>query len=153
MAHIHIRPAVANDAADLIRLIQELALYEREPQAVTNTVELMIAEGFGDKPYFEAQVAEQEGRVVGMAIYYWAYSTWRGKYLYLDDLYVEEAHRRLGIGEQLLDKVLEYAHMRGAALVKWQVLHWNEPAIAFYKKYQVVMDNEWIDCKHYFNQR
>ena len=132
-------------------LIKELAAFERAPDAVWNTTEDMLADGFGDRPFFEAFVAEHEdGEVVGMAMYHWAYSSWKGKYLFLDDLYVKEKIRGQGLGKKLLDTFLNEAQIKDARMVKWQVLHWNEPAIKMYEKYNVTFDNEWIDCKIFY---
>jgi ribosomal protein S18 acetylase RimI-like enzyme len=149
---IIIRKAEARDVKDIMLLIRELAVFERAPDAVINTDEEMLRDGFGENPSFEAFVAELKdtGEVVGVSLYHWAYSTWKGKYMYLDDLYVKEKMRGQSVGKMLLDAFLKDAKDRGANLVKWQVLHWNEPAIKFYEKYGVTFDNEWIDCKIYY---
>lgn len=145
---VTIRKAQPSDAPHILGLIRELALFEKAPEAVWNTEAEIMEEGFGAHPYFFAFVAEAaDGEIVGMAVYHWAYSTWKGKYMFLDDLYVKEKMRGQGVGKLLLDAFLADAKERGANLVKWQVLHWNEPAINFYRKYEVLMDNEWIDCK------
>ncbi|MCW3126396.1 MAG: Diamine N-acetyltransferase [Bacteroidetes bacterium] len=149
---ILIRKAEARDVADIMLLIRELAAFERAPDAVLNTEEEMLRDGFGEQPSFEAFVAEVKdtGEVVGVSLFHWAYSTWKGKYMYLDDLYVKEKMRGQSVGKMLLEAFLQYAQEQGANLVKWQVLNWNEPAIQFYKKYDVTFDNEWIDCKIYY---
>ena len=150
--NILIRKAEAKDIPALMLLVKELATFERAPDAVWNTEAEMLRDGFGDNPSFQAYVAEIEetGEVVGLSLYHWAYSTWKGKYMYLDDLYVKEKVRGQNAGTKLLEAFLKDAQEQGANLVKWQVLHWNEPAISFYKKYDVAFDKEWIDCKIYF---
>lgn len=128
-------------------LICELALYEKAPQEVTNTVEDMIRDGFGSNPVFRCLVAESEGEIIGMAIYFIKYSTWKGKGIYLDDIVVTEQMRGKGIGSLLFDELIRDAVSLGAVQLHWQVLDWNEPAIRFYKKYHAEMDGEWINCK------
>ena len=129
------------------RLIQELAEYEKAPQEVTNTLEMMREDGFGTNPIFQFFVAEtpEEG-LIGIAIYFTAYSTWKGKMLFLEDLVVTEAYRRYGLGKKLFDAFARRALELGAKRLKWQVLEWNEPAITFYKKLNCNLDGEWINC-------
>ena len=135
----------------MLQLVKELAHFERAPDAVWNTEAAMLKEGFGEQPYFYTFVAElPDGEVVGLALYHWAYSSWKGKYMYLDDLYVKEKMRGKGAGKQLMDTFLKEAQAQGANMVKWQVLNWNEPAIEMYRKVGVTFDNEWIDCKIFY---
>ena len=135
----------------MLQLVKELANFERAPDAVWNTEEAMLKEGFGEQPHFYTFVAElADGEVVGLALYHWAYSSWKGKYMYLDDLYVKEKMRGKGTGKQLMDTFLKEAQAQGANMVKWQVLNWNEPAIEMYRKVGVTFDNEWIDCKIFY---
>ena len=150
--NITLRKAVPKDVSAILSLVKELALFEKAPDAVTNTETMILRDGFGENPAFRCMVTEinDTGEVVGMALYYWAYSTWKGRYMYLDDLYVKEKMRGLGIGKQLLEAFIADAKESGAQLVKWEVLDWNEPAIEFYKRYDVTFDNEWIHCKLYF---
>jgi ribosomal protein S18 acetylase RimI-like enzyme len=152
--NILIRKAEAKDVPDLMLLIRELAVFERAPDAVWNTDAEMLRDGFGENPGFTAFVAELKdtGEVVGVSLFHPAYSTWKGKYLYLDDLYVKEKMRGQGVGKMLLDAFLEVAKQEKVKLVKWQVLHWNEPAVELYRKYGVTFDNEWIDCKIFYPQ-
>ena len=131
----------------MLDLIKELALYEKAPEEVTTTVETMTKDGFGSEPIFHASVAEVNGQVVGLAIYYIVYFTWKGKSVYLDDLVVNEKFRTLGIGKKLFDAVGQFAKSIGANQLRWHVLNWNEPAINFYKKYNPSFDPEWITCK------
>jgi len=140
---VTIRPADEEDFPALLEMIRELALFEKAPHRVRNSVEQMRAE----KDYFRAFVAQtSEGRIVGMALFYFAYYTWVGKSLYLDDLYVKEAWRGRGIGRALLNRVLDFARQNGCKRVRWQVLEWNTPAIEFYRKMGVDLDGEWINC-------
>ena len=145
---ITIRPATAADVPALFSLVKELALYECAPDAVHNSEAQMLEEGFGAIPYFNAIVAEDKDtkEVIGMTLYHWAYSTWKGKYIYLDDFYVRENKRGQGIGKRLMDAFLLEAKTLGAHGAKWQVLDWNTSAIDFYKKYEVVFDAEWLNC-------
>lgn len=131
----------------MLALIQELALYEKAPQEVTTTVETMEQDGFGANPIYCAHVAEADGKIVGVAVYYIAYSTWKGKSVYLDDIVITENFRRFGIGKKLFDAVGIFAKSIGANQLRWHVLEWNEPAINFYRKYDASVDPEWITCK------
>lgn len=144
---IVIRETRKEDVTSVLALIRELATFEKAPEQVTNTAEQMISEGFGSQPAFESIVAELDGSIVGMAIYFVKYSTWKGKGIYLDDIYVQESMRRKGIGKLLFDAVIQIAANKEANQLHWQVLNWNTPAIEFYKQYQSDLDSEWINCK------
>lgn len=144
---IQIRNAREEDMPAVHGLISELAAYERAPLEVTNTVSDMLRDGFGPQPVFYCQVAEVVGNIVGMAIYFIKYSTWKGKGVYLDDIVVTESFRKQGIGAKLLHAVIQHSAELGANQLHWQVLDWNTPAIEFYKKYHVQFDEEWINCK------
>lgn len=141
-----IRKATPEDMPKVLELITELAVYENAAEQVENTVEQLTEDGFGANPVFECIVAEEE-TVVGFALFYTSYSTWKGTCLYLEDLLVTESKRRAGIGKLLFDEVLQVAKDRGAKRFEWQVLDWNEPAINFYKKYNADLDPEWINGK------
>jgi len=145
----HIRLAKREDAPTCHDLIMELAIFEKAPEKVSNTLAQFTEDGFGKKPIYHLYVAEWNAtkEVVGMALFVIGYSTWKGKMLYLDDLVVREAYRGNGIGRALIDKLFEYAQENEVKIVKWQVLDWNEPAIKFYKKLNMTLDAEWIDCK------
>jgi len=147
MNNICVRPAVKDDMSRVLELITELAIYENAEEQVSNSVEQLIEDGFGENPTFECRVAEKDSEVVGFAIFYTSYSTWKGNCLYLEDLLVTESERRSGIGKLLFDEVLSIAKERGAKRFEWQVLDWNEPAINFYKKYKADLDPEWINGK------
>ena len=142
-----VRWAVKDDCTRMMELIQELAVYEKEPDAVTVTFDHFVESGFGPNPVWSAFVAEYEGNVEGFALYYIRYSTWKGQRLYLEDFLVSEKMRGKGIGKLLFNKLLEEAQAKQYSGMAWQVLDWNEPAINFYKKYpDVVIDKGWLNC-------
>lgn len=141
-----IRTAKKEDCEQLLGLIKELAIYEKEPDAVTVSLEHFRESGFGENPAWGAFVAEFEGKIVGMSLYYIRYSTWKGQRLYLEDLIVTESFRGQGLGKELFEKTIEFGKEKGYSGMMWQVLDWNEPAINFYKKYQAKFDNEWVNC-------
>jgi GNAT superfamily N-acetyltransferase len=141
-----IRPAIQSDCARLLELIHELAVYEKAPEQVTVSLSHFIESGFGNKPVWWALVAEVDGVVVGMALYYIRYSTWKGQRLYLEDLLVTEEMRGNKIGSMLVDALIKEAKQKGFKGMNWQVLEWNEPAINFYKKYKADFDPEWVNC-------
>lgn len=142
-----IRKATTADLPSILDLIKELAIYEKAPDAVTVTEEV-FRQSYQENR-FESYVAVSDNEIVGIILFYEAYSSWKGKYIYLDDFVVREKYRRYGIGRDLFEKLLKIGNERDMALIKWQVLDWNEPAINFYKKYKAVFDGEWLDCKIY----
>ena len=132
------------DLPQVLALIQELAEYEKAPHEVTNTLAAMQRDGFGPEPIFSFFVAEDTaGSIIGIALYYTAYSTWKGRMLFLEDLVVTEAQRGTGLGRKLFDAVVAEVRRTGAHRLKWQVLEWNEPAIGFYRKLGANLDPEW----------
>jgi GNAT superfamily N-acetyltransferase len=141
----HIRKAVKEDCAAMMQLIHELALYEKAPQEVTVEFDHFVQSGFGQNPVWWAFVAETEGKVVGFALYYIRYSTWKGQRLYLEDLLVTENSRGQGIGKLLFDKLIEECKEKKYSGMAWQVLDWNEPAINFYKKFDADIDPSWLN--------
>lgn len=145
--NIIVRKGTKEDMPSVHALIYELAVYEKAPQEVSNTVDDMLKDGFGEHPIFFCLVAEIDGKVVGTAIYHLKYSTWKGRGVYLDDIVVTESMRGNKIGSLLFDEVVKDAKNLKAKQLHWQVLDWNEPAIHFYKKYESNMDGEWINCK------
>jgi GNAT superfamily N-acetyltransferase len=142
---IVIRDAVREDVPAMFELIKELALYEKALESVTNTVDRMYIDGFGEDPIFGTIVSEVDNEIVGMALYYYRYSTWKGKRLYLEDLIVSETMRGQGLGEKLLSKIIEKARQTECTGLMWQVLDWNEPAINFYKKFGARFDEGWVN--------
>ena len=142
-----VRKGTKEDMPAVHALISELAHYEKAPHEVTNTVEDMLRDGFGESPVFHCLVAEVGGKIVGMAIYFIKYSTWKGKGVYLDDIVVTESCRGKGIGHALFNRLAHESLLLGAKQLHWQVLDWNEPAIRFYQKYSTTLDSEWINCK------
>ena len=150
---IKIRKAVRKDCARMMELIQELATYEKAPDEVTVTLSHFEESGFGQNPVWWAFVAEVSGVVVGMALYYVRYSTWKGQRMYLEDLLVTEEMRGKKIGSLLFDALIQEAKDKKFIGMNWQVLDWNEPAINFYKKYNARFDPEWLNCSISFNQK
>ncbi len=131
----------------MMELIQELAVYEKEPDAVTVSIDHFVESGFGEKPVWFAWVAEHEGHVEGFALCYIRYSTWKGQRLYLEDFLVSEKMRGKGMGKLLFDTLIEECKAKKYSGLVWQVLDWNEPAINFYKKYpEVSIDGGWLNC-------
>lgn len=151
-AHIKIRKGTKEDLPQVLELIRELAEYERAPQEVDNSVERMEADGFGPDKVFDFLVADEEGKIRGIALYYWSYSTWKGKCMYLEDLVVTESYRRYGIGQLLFNELIQIAKEKDARRLSWQVLEWNEPAIRFYKKIGADLDPEWINGRLTYEQ-
>jgi len=141
-----IRKGTKEDLPQLLELIHELAIYEKAPHEVEITLEQLQEDGFGEKPVYEFFVAEDDSKIVGVALYYFRYSTWKGKAVYLEDLVVRESERGKGYGQLLLDAIIKEAKRTNARQVRWQVLDWNEPAINFYKKLGADLDGEWINC-------
>jgi len=150
---IKIRKAVRKDCARMMELIQELATYEKAPDEVTVSFSHFEESGFGANPVWWAFVAEVSGVVVGMALYYVRYSTWKGQRMYLEDILVTEEMRGKKIGGLLFDALIEEAKEKKFMGMNWQVLDWNEPAINFYKKYNASFDPEWLNCSISFNQK
>jgi L-amino acid N-acyltransferase YncA len=145
--NVIIRPAVKADCAAIMKLVQELADYEKAPNEVTVSMQHFEESGFGEKPVWHAFVAEVEGAVAGFALCYIRYSTWKGQRLYLEDLLVTDAMRGKGVGKLLFDRLIEECKAKKYSGLVWQVLDWNEPAINFYKKYDSVkFDSEWVNC-------
>ena len=141
-----IRPGKKSDIPQVFELIKELAEYEKALDKVSNTVEKLEEDGFGPNPVYELFVAEIENNIVGIALTYYRFSTWRGKVMYLEDLIVREHMRRRGIGKKLFDMVLDHAKVTSCVGLSLQVLDWNDLGINFYKKYNMEFDDEWINC-------
>ena len=146
---IQIRRAVKKDCVQLMKLVQELADYEKAPNEVTVTLHHFEESGFGIQPVWWAFVAEENGLIKGFALYYIRYSTWKGQAMYLEDIVVTESMRGKGIGKLLFDALIEEAREKKLNRIIWQVLEWNQPAINFYKKYKANFDAEWTNCSLY----
>lgn len=142
-AILKIRKALKEDMPKVLELIQELADFENEPDAVEITVEDLEREGLGENPLFHCLVAEKNGEVVGTALFYFRFSTWKGRSLHLEDLIVKESERGQGIGEALYKEVMRFAYDRGLKRVAWDVLDWNVDAIRFYERTGAKLMSEW----------
>lgn len=142
---ITIRKAVSSDVSDILLLVNELALFEKAPQEVTATIQDYLSNGFQDNPLFECNLAFFDEKLAGFCLWYFRFSTWKGKRLYVEDLYIKEEFRGLGMGKVLLDLAIEEAKKSNCSGLMWQVLDWNKPAIEFYKKYKANLDGEWIN--------
>lgn len=148
---IIIRKAVKEDCAAIMKLVHELAVYEKAPDEVTVTMEHFVESGFGENSVWEAFVAEEERVILAFALYYTRYSTWKGQRMYLEDLLVTEKMRGKNIGKLLFDALIEECKQKKYSGLVWQVLDWNEPAINFYKKIEgVKFDGEWVNCSMEF---
>ena len=130
-------------------MVRELAAYEKAPDEVTVTLEHFTESGFGENPVWWAFVAEENNTVIGFALYYIRFSTWKGQRMYLEDILVTEQMRGKGLGKMLFDRLIEEAREKQFKGMVWQVLEWNEPAINFYKKYNAEIDPGWLNCSIY----
>ena len=144
---IYIRKGTQEDIPQALGLVRELAIFEKAPAEVEVTVAEMTEWGFGKDKQFDFFVAEENDQVLGIALYYFKYSTWKGKCLFLEDIIVTESHRGKGVCQLLFDEVVKVAKETKVRRMEWQVLDWNEPAIKFYAKYNSCLDGEWINCK------
>jgi len=135
------------DCAEVYKLIHELAAFENAPDEVVLTLSQLEEDAFGENAIIEIRVAEYEGKIVGAALTYEKYSTWKGRSLHLEDLIVRESHRGMGIGTMLFKEIIDLCKKRNYGRMEWQVLDWNEPAIEFYKKYGTTFLYEWLDCR------
>jgi GNAT superfamily N-acetyltransferase len=148
MTNIICRTARREDMPFIYDLVRDLAIYENALESLTFDLE-----GYYkcfDERIFESIVAELDGHIVGACIYYMTFSTWKGKMLYLEDFVVKESYRKKGIGQVLWDSYINIAKVKDCALVKWQVLDWNEPAIKFYEKNGATIEKEWWNGKIIF---
>lgn len=139
-----IRKSRAEDMEAVLELIKELAIFEKEPEAVIVTVEDLIRDGFGADPLFYSYVAIEDGTIVGMALYYYRYSTWKGRTLHLEDLVVKETQRGSGIGFALYSEIIKTGHDDNVQRIEWNVLNWNTPAIEFYRKSGATVLEDWM---------
>lgn len=143
-----IRPAEPADVETILELIRALAEYEHEPQSAVATGEDLLRDGFGPQPRFRCLIAEWDGAPAGFALYFYNYSTWKGRHgLFLEDLFVKPEFRKLGIGKALLVKVAQIAVAEGCGRYEWQVLDWNQPSIDFYESVGALQMKEWVPMR------
>lgn len=142
-SNITIRNGKAEDMEAIWKLIRELAAFEREPEAVVISPSDLIRDGFGETPLFHTFVAEDASGIIGMALFYYRYSTWKGRTIHLEDLIVTESARGTGAGQALYQAVLDKGKADGVRRVEWAVLNWNEPAIRFYEKSGAKVLEDW----------
>lgn len=140
-----IRKGTRDDLPSVLELIRDLAEYEKAPKEVTITLADLETDGFGAHPLFHLFVASEGLSICGMALYFYSYSTWKGRCIYLEDLVVKEQYRRKGIGRLLFEALAAEARAFGAQRLQWQVLDWNEPALRFYRKMEAHLDGSWIN--------
>ena len=138
-----IRKATKNDMPSVLELIQELATFEKEPDAVVVTVDDLIRDGFSENPLCQCFVAEEENEIIGMALYYYRYSTWKGKTIHLEDLIVKENKRGTGAGFALYKEIIKQGKAENVRRIEWNVLDWNTPAIDFYEKSGAKVLGDW----------
>lgn len=152
MDEVIVRKGKKDDLNQVLNLIKELALYEKALDQVTITLKDLEQDGFGDHPYFWFIVAEYQQKVIGISFYFIRYSTWKGKFLFLEDFVVQEKWRGNGIGAMLFEATAEIAVEMKTKGMFWQVLDWNKPAINFYKKYDSIIEGNWLNGKLTLNQ-
>ncbi len=138
-----VREGQAKDVKAILDLIIELAVFEKEPNAVELTTKDLLQDGFSEHPKFKTFVAEENGVIIGMALFYERYSTWKGKAIHLEDLMVTQNKRGIGAGKALYTAVLKYAYTLGVKRVAWEVIDWNENAIRFYKSTGATILDDW----------
>jgi len=142
-----IREGLKEDLPKVLELINELADYEKSLEEVTITLDDLENDGFGDISYYSFLVAENNNTIVGLSFYFIRYSTWKGKFLYLEDFIVREEYRNQGIGSLLFDATINVCKKEDLNGMIWQVLDWNAPAIEFYKKYNATICTDWYNGK------
>ena len=146
MKNAIIKKGTKQHMPQVLDLIKELADYEKAPNDVLISADTLLKEGFGPNKIFNTIVAEIDGKVIGMLLYYPVFSTWKGRSIYLEDLIVAKNHRRKGIGQLLIDALIAEAKESQAKKIRWQVLDWNTPAIKFYQRINATLEKSWIDC-------
>jgi len=141
---MNIRKGAIEDMSAVLELIKELATFEKEPNAVVVNVTDLERDGFGESPLFYTFIAEQNNEIVGMALYYYRYSTWKGRTIHLEDLIVKEKMRGSGLGFELYSAVIAQGKSDGVRRIEWNVLDWNTPAIEFYEKSGAKVLKDWL---------
>ena len=145
-----IRTATRQDVTAIFQLIEELASFERAPEQVVNTPAQLEIDLFDDQICSAIVATDPDNTVVGFALYYISYSTWKGRCLYLEDFYVQETDRKQGYGQALFDEVVRTAKQMGVKRMDWQVLDWNHTALNFYRRNHATLDPEWINGRLFF---
>ena len=152
MNNTQIRQGKPDDIPELLKLIKELAIFEKAESEVIMTEKQLMEDGFGANKQFDFIVAESDNSIQGIALYFYKFSTWKGKVIHLEDLIVKQNLRQNGIVTLLFEAILEIAKKEKAYRMEWQVLDWNEPAIKFYDKYKTEYGNEWLNARLNYEQ-
>ena len=142
-----IRKGLKRDLTSVLKLIVELADYENAADQVTITLDDLENDGFGSQPCFWFLVAEKDDEIIGLSFYWIRYSTWKGKFLFLEDFVIKEEYRRHGIGSKLFKETIKISKQLNLNGMIWQVLDWNIPAIDFYKKFNAEISKDWLNGK------
>jgi GNAT superfamily N-acetyltransferase len=154
--NIQIRPATIADMPTVHALVRELAIYENAPEQHTATIsdyEKDFSDGIFEVQFaVDTDVTEGTETIVGMIFYHFAYSTWRGRMMYLEDFVVTESYRQYGVGQLLFDRFLAISVEKGCVMTKWQVLDWNTPAVKFYEKNKAIIEKEWWNGKIFLKE-
>ncbi|MEY2636077.1 MAG: Diamine N-acetyltransferase [Bacteroidota bacterium] len=145
MDKINIRRATKEDIGLVRDLVMELAIFEKAPEEVTSSLADYVQEGFSDSPLFTANLIYLNDELAGFSLWYYRFSTWKGRRFYLEDLYIKEAYRGKGLGRKLINEAIEEAKRMKCTGMMWQVLDWNQPAIDFYNTLGVKMDAGWLN--------
>jgi GNAT superfamily N-acetyltransferase len=145
MDKINIRRATKEDIGLVRDLVMELAIFEKAPEEVTSSLADYISDGFSDNPLFSANLIYLNDELAGFSLWYYRFSTWKGRRFYLEDLYIKEAYRGKGLGRKLINEAIEEAKRMKCTGMMWQVLDWNQPAIDFYNTLGVKMDAGWLN--------
>ncbi len=146
LQNVIFRQATENDMSQVFELIEELAKFEKMPSEVINSVEGLIEDGFGKNPLFGCLVAEFQHKIIGISVFYYRYSTWKRKRLYLEDIIVTENFRGKGVGKKLFELTIQEAKLQNCTGLQLQVLDWNKSAIQFYENYQLQIDKSWYNA-------
>lgn len=148
---VTVRNGTADDMKNVHALVMQLAIFEKAPEEVITDVETLQKDGYGERDNFRTLIAEDENKqVIGICLYYIAYSSWKGRILFLDDIVVDEPYRSLGVGTLLMNALFNICKEEHIKQMRWQVLDWNEPAIKFYEKLGAFIDKDWYTCKMNF---
>ena len=142
-----IREGIRKDLPSVLKLIKELADFENAKDQVTITLEDLEKDGFGEHPWYWFLVAEEDDKIVGLSFYWIRYSTWKGKFLFLEDFVIKQEYRRHGVGSKLFEETIKICKKLSLNGMIWQVLDWNTPAIDFYKKYDADISKDWLNGK------